>query len=581
MTDCESTYCFHIEGGKYMTQPVTNINETTNHFYEITWKEVQVPTRDGSYLAANLYQPKSNGRFPVLMTLGPYGKDIHYLRHNPVAPAQYIHVQDKGPLVSAGTPNPEFWVAQGYVVLRIDERGIGNSPGKLDAFSKSLKNDYYDAIEWAGTQPWSTGKIGLLGLSYYAVTQWSVASEQPPHLVCIVPWEGATDFYTEIGYHGGILSNVFSSFWWENNVLPKQNNPGRRFSEEQLRANRVEFPEDIKNAPLRDKSWLQRSADLSKVKVPLLSAGNWFSAGLLARGNFLGFQQSASEHKWLEVHIGNHFVEFYNEDSRALQKKFLDYWLKDIDTGLMREPKVKLAIPRGGKDYIWRYENEYPLQRTKWTKFYLDAASKELIAKSPQSTTSCFYEGDKDRESSTWMKPMRKVFNKNANNCKHVLFETAPFENETEILGPIKLHLWASSSSDDIDIFVTLRNLDPQGNEVVNSGCFTEDYPISQGWLRASLRKTDEEKSTEYKPYYNFDEVQKLTPGNIYPLDIEIWDSAIVLGKGHRILLEIGSQDQSGCAFFMHTGADRIWDADVTIHTGGDFESYLLLPIIP
>ncbi|MDQ0497039.1 putative CocE/NonD family hydrolase [Paenibacillus brasilensis] len=176
---------------------------------------------------------------------------------------------------------------------------------------------------------------------------------------------------------------------------------------------------------------------------------------------------------------------------------------------------------------------------------------------------------------------MIKTFDKGEISAKRVMFETAPFDNETEILGPIKLHLWASSSTDDMDIFVSLRNINPQGKEVVNSGALTENFPISQGWLRASLRKLDEELSTEYKPYYAFDEVQKLIPGKVYPLDIEIWDSSVVLSKGHRLLLEIGSQNQSGCALLMQTSDDRNWDADTTIYTGGKYASYLLLPVIP
>ncbi|WP_342439517.1 CocE/NonD family hydrolase [Paenibacillus sp. FSL L8-0436] len=560
-------------------------NERSNHFYELTWKEVKIPMRDGNYLAANLYQPNADGDFPVIMTMCPYGKDTHFSQFAPANPAvaiEYTHSQDKGPLLSWETPNPEYWVPQGYAVLRVDERGIGNSPGKLDILSSALKKDYYDAIEWAGTQAWSNGRIGLLGISYLAMSQWAVASEQPPHLACIIPWEGTVDYYADFCYPGGIQANGFLSFWWKNGVLTHQYNPGGSLSEEQLQDNRIDFPEMVKNNPLRDQSWTNRFSDLSKVEVPLLSASNWFSAGMHTRGNFLGFQNAASEHKWLEVHIGSHVGEFYTAQGRELQKKFLDYWLKGIDTGITREPKVKLAIPRGGNSYTWRYENEYPLKRTQWTRFYLDASSKLLTVELPQAKSQLCYDGDKERESRHWAEPfMVKAFSREENNSKRILFETAPFENETEILGPIKLRLWASSTTDDIDIFVSLRNIDPLGNEVVNSGALTDQFPISQGWLRASLRKTNDQISAEYKPYYSFDEIQKLIPGEVYPLDIEIWDSAIVVAKGNRLLLEIGSQNQSGCALLTQTADDRVWEADVTLYTGDEFDSYLLLPIIP
>lgn len=568
-----------------MDKPNIDINQRTNFFYKIKWREVKIPVRDGGYLTANLYQPDAEGLFPVIMSMCPYGKDIHFSQFAPANPTiaiEYSHSQDKGPLLSWETPNPEFWVPQGYAVLRVDERGIGNSPGKLDILSETLKKDFYDAIEWAGIQPWSNGNIGLLGISYLAMSQWAVASEQPPHLKCIVPWEGTVDYYAEFCYPGGIQTNGFLSFWWRNGILPRQYGANQGYSEEQLQANRIDFIKFVKDHPLRDESWKKRSADLNKVKIPFLSASNWFSAGMHTRGNFLAFQKAASEHKWLEVHIGSHVGAFYSEEGRALQKRFLDYWLKEIDNGLMNEPKVKLAIPHGENKYTWRYENEYPLKRTQWTRFYLDANSKQMTLKQPTESTAVSYHGDKDCESKYWARPfMMKPFNLNEKNTKRVMFETEPFGNETEILGPIKLRLWASSTTDDMDIFVSLRNIDPNGEEVTNSGALTETFPISQGWLRASLRKVDEKISTEYKPYYTFDEIQKLIPDQIYSLDIEIWDTAIVLNKGHRLLLEIGSQDQSGCALVTRTSEDRNWNADVTIYTGNEFDSYILLPIIP
>lgn len=563
-----------------MLHTYSDMNERTNHFYPMTWNEVHIPTRDGGYLAANLYRPAVDGRFPVLMTLGPYGKDVHFLQHNPMASALYAQLQDKSPLIGGGTPDPEFWAPQGYAVVRIDQRGTGNTPGKLEVFSESLKYDYFDAIEWAGTQPWSSGKVGLLGVSYYAVTQWAVAAEQPPHLSCIVAWEGTPDLYADIAYAGGIQANVFVSLWWQSNILPRQYGKGR-LTEEELQANRVDLQSDIEKEPLREAWWKNRSADLAKVEVPLLSAGNWFSAGFFARGNIEGFTSAASQNRWLEMHIGSHFIEFYNEDSRALQKQFLDYWLKGIDTGLLRQPKVKFALPEGSKDYTWRYANEYPLKSTRWTRYYLDAPSLSLCEALPTEPGNVAYQGDKNHEEATWEKPMRRPFNINAANPHHVTFRSGPLQEDIQIAGPMKLRLYASSSINDMDIFVTLRNIDATGQEVLSAGCYTLDYPISQGWLRASLRKIDERLSTEYKPYYTFDEVQKLVPGNVYCLDIEIWDSAMLLKEGHELVLEIGGQDQSGCSLSMHTGKDRIWDADVTIYTGGDHSSYLLLPIIP
>jgi predicted acyl esterase len=555
------------------------INERTNHFYKLKWKEIQIPMRDGSFLAANLYQPDAEGKFPVLMTLSPYGKDIHFLNHNKFSHVLYSMVQDKSPLNNGGTPDPEFWVPQGYAIVRIDQRGSNRSPGVLEAFSEAIKKDYYDAIEWAGTQDWSNGKVGLIGFSYYAITSWGVAQEQPPHLACMIAWEGVPDLYADAFYQGGILNNGFTSVFWHNNILPKQYGRGI-LPEDELKKNRVDIRSAFKKSPLRDESWKKRSCNLDKVSIPFIAAGNWFSSGSFSRGNAMGFRDAASNNKWLEMHIGSHFVEFYNEDSRAMQKQFLDYWLKGIETGLMHQPKVKIAMPRGAKEFTWIYSNEYPLKNTRWTRFYLDAALLELKESLPPTENKVYYDGDKDKQSAKWEIPMREPFIMEETNSHRVIFKTSPMKKDIKLAGPMKLRLHAASSTDDMDIFVTLRNISPDGKEVVNSGCYTNDYPISQGWLRASLRGVDEARSTEYRPYYTFDKVEKLKTGEIYPLDIEIWDSAMVIEKGHRIVLEIGSQDQSGCSLMMHTDDDRIWNADVTLYTGGKYDSYLILPII-
>ncbi|OOM06778.1 CocE/NonD family hydrolase [Clostridium saccharobutylicum] len=557
----------------------TDINQRTNHFYKLVWKEIKIPMRDGSFLAANLYQPDTEGQFPVLMTLGPYGKDIHYLNHTKFSHVFYSKVQDKSPLNTAGTPDPEFWVPQGYAVVRIDERGSNRSPGTLEVVAESLKDDYYDAIEWAGTQSWSNGKVGLLGFSYYAITQWSVAQEQPPHLACMVVWEGVPDLYADLIYAGGILNNGFLSVWWENNIMPRQYGKGI-MPENELEKNRVDIMTCAKESPLRNDWWKKRSCDLDKVTVPFISAGNWFGSGLFSRGNIMGFKNASSKNKWLEMHIGSHFTEFYNEDSRAMQKQFLDYWLKGIETGLMNQPKVKIAMPRGAREFSWIYCDEYPLKNTNWTHYYLNASSLKLNKSIQTVESKVSYKGDRNKESAKWEIPMRKPFVIGEENCHRVIFKTSPLKHEMKLVGPMKLRVYASSSTDDMDIFVTLRDISPDGKEVVNSGCYTADYPISQGWLRASLRRIDESRSTEYKPYYTFDKIEKLIPDEVYPLDIEIWDSAMVIEKGHTIVLEIGSQDQSGCSLMMHTSEERNWNSDVTIYTGSKYQSYLLLPEI-
>jgi putative hydrolase, CocE/NonD family len=551
------------------------IRERTNHHYEMTWKEIHIPMRDGSYLAANLYQPAVEGKFPVLMTMGPYGKDTHFASHA-LAAELYKQVQDKSPYMNGGTPDPDYWVPQGYAVIRVDQRGIGHSPGVFEVWAETLKYDYYDAIEWAGVQSFCDGKIGLLGCSYYAITQWMVAQEQPPHLVCLTMWEGAPDLYADMSRLGGIMPTGFFSIWMNKRCLPNQFGRGS-LSEEELKQNRIDFEKAVFENPTRNEWWKKKSCDLNRVTVPLLSAGNWFCSGCISRGNIGGFQQAASKNKWLEMHIGSHFTEMYTEESRALQKKFLDYWLKGIDTGLTREPRIKLAMPGAGKEYHWMYTDEYPLKNTKWTKFYLEANALSLLQDQPSEEGQNTYQGDSDTKSMDLVPA--KPFDLSEENPNRLIFKTGPLKNKTMLAGPMKLRLFASSSIDDMDVYVSLRDIAPDGKEVVHSGAYALNYPISQGWLRVSLRRTDDSRSTEYQPYYTFDRIEKLVPNKPYLIDIELSDSAVTIEKGHSLCLEIGSVDQSGSSMFLHT-QDRIWDADATVYTGGKYESYLVLPII-
>lgn len=170
-------------------------------------QNVAIPLRDGALVYANVYRPNGVGAYPVVMTFGPYGKDIHFRDFNPTA---YAQIAEHGRYLNWETPNPDWWVPRGYVVVRVDQRGIGTSPGYLDLLSRQQGEDFYDAIEWAGIQPWSTGKVGLLGISYYAASQWQVAAMQPPHLAAMIPWEGFVDLYREAIRHGGIYSNTLS-----------------------------------------------------------------------------------------------------------------------------------------------------------------------------------------------------------------------------------------------------------------------------------------------------------------------------------------------------------------------------------
>ncbi|MFH1008519.1 MAG: CocE/NonD family hydrolase, partial [Candidatus Latescibacterota bacterium] len=465
----------------------------------IDW-DVPIEMDDGLLLRADVFRPVKEGRYPVIMTYGVYGK---WLAFKDGYPDQWENMIEKHPDVAAGSTNryqswevvdPEKWVPEGYVCVRVDSRGAGRSPGYLDPWSPREARDLYNCIEWAALEPWSNGKVGLNGISYYAMNQWQVASLQPPHLTAMCAWEGAADFYREMGHHGGILCS-FGEKWWENRAKPRQHGLGARgyrsrvngdwvsgpetLPEEELGSNRCDFAGDILAHPLFDDYWKSRMPDWKKITVPFLSAGNWGGQGLHTRGNFEAFVNAAAEQKWLEVHGLEHWTHFYTDYGVDLQKKFFGHFLKGADTGWKGQPKVLLQVRHPGEKFIERNESEWPLARTHWTQLFLNPMDHSLSREPAATAGAITYEGLGDG----------------------VTFLTAPLDEETEITGPIAAKLFISSETEDVDLFLVLRVLTPDMCEITFQGALDPHTPVAQGWLRASHRKLDPALTLPYRPY--------------------------------------------------------------------------------
>jgi predicted acyl esterase len=507
----------------------------------IDW-DVPIRMDDGIVLRADIFRPVREGKYPALVSYGPYGKGLAF--QEGYKTAWEIMARDN-PDAVAGTSNkyqnwevvdPEKWVPDGYVCVRVDSRGAGRSPGYLDHNNARENRDFHDCIEWAAAQPWCSGKVGLNGISYYASSQWRAAALQPPHLAAMCVWEGWVDYYRDSVRHGGIAC-TFRKHWQDMQVKTVQHGRGERgprsrvtgelvcgpetLSEDELLKNRTDMWAGVLKHPLMDPYYKERTGNLSKVVAPLLSAANWGGQGLHPRGNFEGFMRAASKQKWLEAHGGSHWAPFYTDYGVKLQKRFFDYFLKGVKNGWDRQPRVVLQVRHPGEKFVERHENEWPLKRTKWTKFYLDPAARSLEAKPPKSAGTITYDGLGDG----------------------VTFSSAPLDKATEITGPSALKLWVSSATTDADIFAVLRVFDPKGKEVVFQGALDPHTPIGQGWLRASNRKLDKKLSVPYRPYHTHDRKQPLKPGQAYELDVEIWPTCIVVPKGYRIALTIRGKD--------------------------------------
>jgi putative CocE/NonD family hydrolase len=473
--------------------------------------------------------------------------------------------------------NPLWWCPRGYGLLRVDTRGSGKSPGKSDPSSYSEAVDAYDCIEWVAKQPWCNGAVGTCGISYHAAFQWRVAGLQPPSLKAIMPWEGRADQYRDQAYHGGIFAMGFIARWANNNTALHLLGKPRLYNPDSFDNNLLW---NYMSKDLDSEYWRLNSARWDRIKVPLYTVGNWGGSSLHLRGNTEGYLCAASKHKKLRIHSGTHFHAFYAEEARIDQLRWFDYWLKGIDTGIMDEPPVKLEIRTGGseKPYPYRFENEWPLARTQWTKFHLridragsedpKAVEGELTKAAPQKTAAVSY------QQSAPSRPGKMP--------RGVSFETPPMAEDTEITGPIVLNLWVSSTGEDTDIFATLRNIGPDGKDLCEMGQQGEPLAcVTKGWLRASHRKLDPEKSLTYRPYHAHDERWWLKPGEIVECQVEIWPTCMVFKKGHKLRLDVSPADGAGTQHFTHFHADYNQGAETTIYSGGDKPSYLLLPVIP
>ena len=567
---------------------------------QIDW-DVPITMDDGLQVRADIFRPIKEGKYPAIITYGPYAKYLHFEQ---IYKTCWDRMIETYPEVGANSTNqfqswevvdPEKWVPEDYVVIRVDSRGCGRSPGYVELWSAREAQDFAICIDWAGTQAWSNGKVGINGISYYGMNQWQVAALQPKHLAAMCMWEGANDFYRDLSHHGGILCNFIEN-WYDMQVKTVQYGLGKNghrskitgdwvsgpdtLTTEELGANRFDFGGLTFKHEFDDEFWKSRTPDYSKIKVPFLSAGNWGGQGLHTRGNVEGFVRSASEEKWLEMHGIEHWTHFYTDYGRTMQLKFFDYFLKGQKNGWDQQPKVLLNVRHPGEKFTQRAETTWPLANTEWTKMYLDASAATLSNASVAKAGKVTYRG----------------------LSEGVTFLTQPLEQETEITGQLAAKLFVSSSTVDADMFLIMRIFDPNMKEITFQGALDPNTPIAQGWLRASHRELDPNLSEPYRPYHPHTKKEPLQPGQVYELDIEILPTSITVPAGYRIGLTVRGKDYvypgatgaklsnmkypfTGVGPFTHNHpGDRppeIFDGEVTLHTGPEHQAYILCPVIP
>ncbi len=521
-------------------------------------KDVAVAMRDGVKIYADVYRPADEKPAPPLIAWGPYGKHGTWHKMNEyydmALPGCDLPYDRLSQYTVFEAPDPMWWVPQGYAIITMNPRGTWYSEGNATFVSPEERCDEYDLIEWAGTQPWSNGKVGLLGVSYLAFSQYGAASLNPPHLAAINPWEGWNDFYREVATHGGIPE---TGFWGR---LPFRWGVSSTKLED-VRQETVEHP-------FFDAFWQSKMADLSKITVPAYIVASWTDQGLHTRGTLEVFQKISSQQKWLHVHGQKKWPAFYEPEALERQRVFFDHFLKGKQTEIAQWPKVKLEVrERYGKN-SYRNEQAWPLPRTEYRKLYLNAQNGTLNRQAVPAEASVSYEAK--------VPP--------GEDSPHAQFDFK-FDQTTDLIGHMKLKLWiAPQGADDMDIFVAALKLDKDGHRLGFAYFMQFDSgPVALGWLRASHYELDPAKSTEYQPVLKHERERKLKDGEIVPLEIEIWPSGTRFEAGETLRLVVQGSDICWRkeAFAQDFHGDTVNNGNHAIHTGGKYDSHLLVPVAP
>jgi hypothetical protein len=549
---------------------------------------VYVRMRDGVRLAIDIYRPDAEGKFPALLAMSPYGKSEKEVIKIPPKP---FNMEYAGLEIG----DTEFLVSKGYAHVVADVRGSAHSEGQYDICSTKEQEDGYDLVEWIAQQPWCNGNVGMVGISYYALIQYLVAAQQPPHLKAIFSHDGWGDMYRDISHHGGILMHGWlPAFTQGGSILAWNAIPASKtiYSEDELsrRVEKLKNNEVINKSPVLITTlafphykptlfdWLvneldgpyywERSAytkyDQIKVPVFLGSEMHAYPVVMHLPGAFSAYAGiNAPKKLVIRPSVPERpFHEFHDEIVR-----WYDYWLKGIDTGIMDEPPIKIWVREANE---WKYGDEWPLAETKWTSYHLRAGN--LLRESPATT-----EETPDDFNHKPVLPLVATRPPLDPMPDYLSYTTEPLNQDTEVIGPIALYLYAAVSSDDADFIVKLKDVSPDGTEFV----------LSRGWLKASHREVDKERAKPWQPYHPHTRAMPVVPGEVNEYAIEIRPISNLFRKGHQIKLEIWSCDFPADAVddtlhwptWSHLSYDK--ETSYKLYHSPRYPSHLLLPVIP
>lgn len=497
--------------------------------------------RDGTRIYADIYRPQGEGPFPVIVSWSSYGKrpfdfrGPHTMRGVPMGTISDMAKDE--------APDPGFWCYHGYAVANVDPRGVGNSEGNVEFVNSQEGRDGYDFVEWIAAQPWCNGRVGMQGNSNPAMVQWRIAATNPPHLACICPWEGMGDMYRQSMAEGGI-PGVF----------------GKHIAQGLKTKNYVDNQwEMLKLQPNADSPyWQDTIPRYEDIRCAVYAAAGWLHFHLL--GSIEGFQRAGTPNKWLRIHREQEWNDAYQPANLADELLFCDRYLKGIHNGWEETPRVRMDVMDAyAFDYQTnRPEDDFPLARTRYERLHLDARDGSMAREAPAAEASVSYDAQTGEATFTYT-----------------------FEQDTELSGYLWLRLWVEADGhDDMDLFVNVRKLSTTG-EWLPLSIIGQPHPGAWGKLRASRRHLDPERTTEVWPYHTFDRTEKLEPGQVVPVDIDIWPTSWIWHAGQKIQVQVAGRYIRDEAWFEPLRWETNNAGRHVIHTGGAYDSWLQVPVVP
>ena len=518
---------------------------------------VPVKVRDGAVLRVNVFRPEGDAPVPVIMSAHPYNKDTlpARTRNGRGVDLQYRLFPQPHPIsisewTSWEAPDPGVWVPRGYAVVNVDLRGGGAAEGVGELFSDQEALDYYDVIEWAGTQPWSSGRVGLNGVSYLAISEYKVAALRPPHLAAICPWEGFSDLYRDFARPGGVREDGFTIIW--DKGLKRG---GVRTS--------TQFRKEIAARPERDEWYQSTVPDLERIEVPVLVCGSFSDQSLHTRGSFEVFRRAGSRLKSLYTHRDGKWCAFYSEEATATRSRFFDHTLKGLNNGWEKEAPVRLAIYDDGYEPIAIVDEEiWPPNDLHWRTLLLDAGAGILSEAPVDNSGAVAFRTHRDTAHFVWV-----------------------VAEDIDMIGPMALRLHVEvRGAEDVLLFAGMRKI-RAGVEMQFEGSFGfSGDMVSKGWQRGAHRELDQDLSSPAQPVHTHRIAQPLRSGEIVAVDIALLPQATRLRQGDVLRLEVRGRWHFPRDPFrgqFPSAYQRSPKAVCVLHTGDAFDARLLVGTRP